>query len=131
MSSPVSSGAGSPLLGKAVVVYIPIWDCAEHFDATKSGADRWQLIVKDRGGDPDEPDCSALKKVRSNTVDRVHIAAVVPFTFYENLITTSPVTVAAYWGDVFGDAGICSADPGAVGCGLNQIMNSAFLVPDE
>lgn len=122
----------TPSLGKAVVVYIPLWDCGEQFYPGATGNDRWRAIVQGRGGDPDEPaDCSQLKKDRNNTVDRVHIAAVVPFTFYEGLITTSPVEVHGVWGDVFGDAGICADNPSAGGCALNQIMNSAFLVPDD
>jgi hypothetical protein len=125
-STPVSASPGAPLLGKAVVVFIPLWDCAEHFDqsAGQGDPDRWTLLTPAGG------DCSQLGS-GSATVDRVHIVSAVPFTFYEGLITTSPVTVEGYWGDVFGDAGVCSEDPLAAGCALNQIMNSAFLVPDE
>ncbi|HEY6202139.1 MAG TPA: pilus assembly protein TadG-related protein [Candidatus Limnocylindria bacterium] len=130
-STPVSASPGAPLFGKAVTVYLPLWDCAENFDPSQAAPDRWQLIIQGRKGDPDEPDCSTLKKIRSTTVDRVHIAAVVPFAFYEGLITSSPVSVQAYWGDAFGDAGICTTDPLAPGCVLNEFMNSAFLVPDE
>jgi hypothetical protein len=125
-STPVSASPGAPLLGKAVVVFVPLWDCAEHFDPTAGGGDpdRWTLITPGGG------DCSQLAS-GSGPVDRVHIVSAVPFTFYEGLITTSPVSVQGYWGDVFGDAGVCSADPLAAACDLNQIMNSAFLVPDE
>lgn len=126
-TTPVSLIPGAPLHGKAVVVWVPLWDCAEHFNETEDqgDADRWTLMTP--SGDPD---CSRLTSSGA-TVDRVHIVATVPFTFYEGLINTSPVSVQGYWGNVFGDAGSCTVDPVAAGCALNQIMNSAFLVPDE
>lgn len=122
-SQPIANGAGAPLHGKAVVVYIPIWDCAERFDPTRTDATRWALVAPPGG------DCSTLST--SSSVARVHVASMVPFTFYEGLIKTSPVRVDAYWGDVFGEAGLCSRDARATGCGLNELINSAFLVPDE
>lgn len=120
----VSPMPGAPLFGKAAVVFIPLWDCAEKFDPAASGAARWQSIAP--GGD-----CSQLGAFGGQTVDRIHIVGTVPFTFYEGLIATSPVSVRAFWGNAFGDAGICSDDPTASGCGLNLMLNSAFLVPDE
>jgi hypothetical protein len=132
-----AASCGAAVCGKAVVVHIPIWDCAEHFDSSQpSGSPtRWDLITKGRGGDDedDNSDCSKLKKsvTRRTTVDRVHIVAVVPFTIYEGLIDRSAPRVRGYWGNVFGDAGICSRTPVPAGCDLNPLMNSAFLVPDE
>jgi hypothetical protein len=122
-SGTLTGGVGSPPHGKAVVVYLPIWDCAERFDPALTGSSRWALIVPG-GGDCSQPSTSS-------SVARVHIVAIVPFTFYEGLITSSPTTVTAYWGDVFGEAGICSRDALAAGCGLNELMNAAYLVPDE
>jgi Flp pilus assembly protein TadG len=125
-STPVSALPGAPLLGRAAVVWIPLWDCAEHFNelADQGAPGRWTLLTPAGG------DCSQLVS-SATTVDRVHIAAIVPITVYEGLIETSPINVRGVWGNVFGDAGICSEDPLAAGCDLNQIMNSAFLVPDE
>ncbi|HVD31506.1 MAG TPA: Tad domain-containing protein [Methylomirabilota bacterium] len=123
-------------LGKAAVVHIMVWDCAEHFDPSQptGSTTRWDIITKTRGGDSDDDDdCSKLKRsdTRSTTVDRVHIIAAVPFTIYEGLINPSAPRVQGYWGDIFGDAGICSQSPIPAGCDLNPVMNSAFLVPDE
>lgn len=122
-STPTSGTPGAPLFGKAVVVFIPLWDCAQHINPgwDSSDARRWTLM--------NPTDCSQLDAPGSVTVDRVHIAAAVPFTFYEGLITSG--RVQAYWGNVFGDAGICRDSPLAAGCALNEFMNSAFLVPDE
>jgi len=124
-------------LGKAVVVNIFLWDCAEQF--TGRPADRWQLVLPrsaDEGADG--PDCSQIqpKDSRRTPIDRVHLFTVVPFTFYDDLIQLDRrgnATVQAFWGDVFGDAGICQAIPlPATGqCQLNPLTNSAFLVPDE
>jgi Flp pilus assembly protein TadG len=122
-SQRIAPGGSAPFHGKAVVVYVPLWDCAERFDPAQTGSARWTLVVPAGG------DCSQLGT--GSSVGRVHIVSVVPFTFYEGLIRTSPVTVEAYWGNVFGDAGVCARDALAAGCDLNELMNSAYLVPDE
>ena len=127
-------------LGKAVVVHVLIWDCAESFDGNG-----WNLIF--RGNDPaDEDRCADIRPrdVRATPVDRVHVFSIVPFTFYENLIEistdgSSVTKVTAYWGDAFGQPGFyrsggtyasCATDPSPAACQLNPLMNSAFLVAD-
>ena len=108
-------------------MHLPVWDCAETYDGSKPSGSRWSLIAGAGG------DCSQLPG--GSGVDRVHILTSVPFTFYENLIAISgsTVTVKAYWGDVFGDAGSCAValDPFPASCALNPLMNSAFLVADQ
>lgn len=109
--------------GKALVVNVFLWDCAEHFSG---GA--WTL-------QDESADCSQFDvdpKVASDY--RVHVFSVVPLTFYEGLIRTQGrVTIDAFWGNAFGDAGVCQSipPPTTPQCQLNPLMNSAFLVPDE
>lgn len=129
-------------LGRAVVVHVFLWDCAEHFDSSQPVGSRWNLIVAP-DADGDLNGCQLTPRpVRINSVDRVHLVSVVPLTVYENDVRTDnrtvppTVTVYAYWGDVFGDAGACgvaAAPPATLppGCSMNPLFNSAFLVPDE
>ena len=96
----------------------------------------WSLLEPRSGfDDEDGPDCSQIRwrDSRSTSVDRIHIFAAVPFTFYEGLIDTgrTPIRVQAYWGNAFSDAGSCATDPLAAGCEMNPLLNSAFLVADE
>ncbi len=102
-------GNGSRTFGKAVVVHLFLWDCAERWSVST-----WQLI-----GDA----TSCAQPSTGATPDRVHLFSVVPLTVYEGLLSTNPI--AAYWGDAFGDPGSCRT------CPLNPLSNSAFLVPDE
>lgn len=117
-------------LGKAVVVHILLWDCAEQFNGG-TGSGRWSLMLPPAA--VSDAECADL--VQSGpTVGRVHIVSAVPVTIYEGLVETNPAqvqSVKAYWGDVFGDAGVCAFDPTPSGCELNPLANSAFLVPDE
>jgi Flp pilus assembly protein TadG len=116
-------------LGKALVVRIPVWDCAERFDG--AGSDHWSLMVPRDVGGGSSTDCAELEQ-SDPTVDRIHIVSLIPFTIYEDLIrTVGNPSVKGYWGDVFGDASRCAPNPAAAGCDLNPLMNSAFLVPDE
>jgi len=132
--------------GKAVVVNVLLWDCAENYDDSRPTEDRWNLIVPIDGNQDgqytgDSRDCSALND--NTRVDRVHTFTMVPFTFYEGLIrtTSTGAWVQAYWGDVFGEPGFsrtvngtyasCATVPPGPACQLNPLMNSAFLVPDE
>lgn len=130
------SVVGGAVLGKAVVVNVFFWDCAEHYQASDPPGARWHRIDQRSTDDGDPSDCSQITRsdVRRTTVDRVHVFTVVPFTFYEGLITTGGTpTVRAYWGDafgVFGTAG-CAVMPVPSSCELNPLNNSAFLVPDE
>ena len=52
-----------------------------------------------------------------------------PFTFYENLISSSSSssssTIDGYWGGAFGDPRDCQD------CALNPLANTAFLVTDQ
>ena len=121
-------------LGKAVVVHILLWDCAEHFDGSQPAGSRWSLIA--RGGPDNDPgDCSRLVRnvFRKTSVDRVHIFTAVPMTFYLDLVAADASRIQAYAGDIFGDAGSCApaASWSSVACQLNPLVNSAFLVPDE
>lgn len=119
-------------LGKALVVHIPVWDCAEQFDGGASDpTQRWTLMVPRDVGGGSSTDCAELEQ-SDPTVDRVHIVSLVPFTIYADLIrTVGNPSVKGYWGDVFGDASRCAPNPAAANCDLNPLMNSAFLVPDE
>lgn len=129
-SSATVPKSGGILFGKAVVVHIFYWDCAMHFDGSKSV---WSLVPGE-GGDCSHLQASDLTSADADRrIDRIHLFTVVPFTFYEGLIKTSGtnVTVKAFWGDAFGDAGTCAWDAAPAACQPNQIMNSAFLVPDE
>ena len=129
-------------MGKAVVVNIMLWDCAETYNTTGR---RWDLLV--RGSDPneDDPDCAKLsrKDVRTNPVNRVHVLTTVAMTFYMDLVSPDGSSIKAYSGDVFGDPAAYT-DPGdpaarcldpvswaSAACRLNPLLNSAFLVPDE
>ena len=114
-------------LEKAVVVNVFLWDCAERFDAAASEPprDRWRPITGPGG------DCS----LGTGTFDRVHLFTAVPLTFRESDVvpSTNPtaVNVTATWGHVFGDAGRCGYPSTPAGCGLNPMINSAFLVPSD
>jgi hypothetical protein len=124
---------GAEALGKAVVVNIFMWDCAERFDSRAPRGDQWDLVVRRSEDEDEDADCSAIRPrdARTTSIDRVHLFTVVPFTFYDTLITSA--SVQAFWGDAFGDAGICQSIPlpSTAECQLNPLMNSAFLVPDE
>ena len=128
---------GASGLGKAVVVNVFLWDCAEQFTGTSGN--RWQLVLPKAGDETmDGPDCSQIrpKDPRMTPINRVHLLTAVPFTFYDTLIgldSGGNASVQAYWGDAFGDAGVCQSIPlpTTAECQLNPLMNSAFLVPDE
>jgi Flp pilus assembly protein TadG len=123
-------------LGRAVVVHVFFWDCAEQFTPPNAATPaKWVRIQSDEGRDND---CSLIDNSKATGVDRVHLFTVIPFTFYEGLIQvqgtvqTGTATVRAFWGDAFGDAGRCAAiAPPVSECALNPLNNSAFLVPDE
>lgn len=99
--------------GKALTVTIFLWDCAADFNGGN-----WALVVPQAGGD-----CSQLKNTANkpySSVDRVHLFAVAPFTFYEALVTNS--SIQGFWGGLFGNASSCPS------CALNPLSNSAYLV---
>jgi hypothetical protein len=118
--------------GQAVVVHVFLWDCAESFSAGSAGA-RWTNLGATADPDDDQDGCRIKRKDLRGTrsVDRVHLVSVVPITVYYDDVNMSGSSVYAYWGDVFGDAGACALTSPPAGCGLNPLINSAFLVPDE
>jgi hypothetical protein len=121
--------------GLAVVVHVFLWDCAQTFSAGQPAGRRWASLgpVGDLG-DGDQNGCVITRRpTRTRSVDRVHLVSVVPVTVYLSDVLTSgsTVTVYAYWGDVFGDAGACALTTPPAGCGLNPLINSAFLVSDD
>lgn len=94
--------------GKALVVWIYLWDCGQDFS----------------GGRFDDQ-CHSDNAER---IDRVHLFSVVPFTFYEGSVSSS--AVEGYWGGGFVDPGRCQAGPGSCPS-LTPVANTAFLVPDD
>jgi hypothetical protein len=119
-------------LGRAVVVHVFLWDCAEHYDAARPVGDRWSMLNAS-GSDGDLDGCRVTRQVtRNRSVDRVHLVSVVPVTVYEaDVFPGGSSVVYAYWGNVFADAGACGVATPPSGCSLNPLINSAFLVPDE
>jgi len=55
-------------------------------------------------------------------VNRVHLFAVAPSTFYKTLVNNA--SIQGFWGGAFGDASSCPS------CTLNPLSNSAYLVGD-
>jgi hypothetical protein len=130
-ASTVASGpnAGNTY-GRAVVVPIFLWDCAERYDAAAPADSQWSLVIK--RGDDEDVDCSRVVRGSSRrAVDRLHLLTVIPFTFYEGLVTSG--AVEGYWGGAFGAPGRCVADPSPASTvcpPLNPLVNTAFLVAD-
>jgi hypothetical protein len=118
--------------GLAVVVHVFLWDCADSFNAAAAPGARWERLGPTPDPDDDQDGCRIKRKdLRgSRTVDRVHLVSVVPVTVYYDDVDPSGSSVYAYWGGVFGDAGACALTTPPAGCGLNPLINSAFLVPD-
>ncbi len=116
---PVSGGG----VEKAVVVNLFLWDCGESFASSPvpGTQDNWDLVGS-------AGDCSTA----TGSFDRVHLFTAVPLTIRESDVRiTGSSRVSATWGGIFGDAGSCAVEPTPPGCGLNPLINSAFLVPDE
>jgi hypothetical protein len=115
----LATGGGSE---KAVVVNLFLWDCGESFTPVPlDPRANWNL--NGAGGD-----CSTA----SGAADRVHLFTAVPLTIRESDVLISASShVTARWGGIFGDPGNCVVEPTPPGCGLNPLINSAFLVPDE
>lgn len=114
---------GTPY-GKALTVNVFLWDCAEEFDSGQPAGSQWTLVQNTIN-----PDCSDPAQIpQSADVSRVHVFTVVPFTFYEGLVSASKIE--GYWGGAFGDsdAGFTSCQSG---CDLNPFSNTAFLVADQ
>jgi hypothetical protein len=106
---PTGPNAGNPY-GKGVVVWLYLWDCAQKFEG-----EEWE-----------EPDCS--NNISSEDADRVHLFTVIPFTFYEGLVTDR--AVQAYWGGGFVEGGRCQSERSS--CPLvGPLANTAFLIAEE
>jgi hypothetical protein len=104
---PTSQGGGT--YGRALVVWIYLWDCGQRFEG--------QQWIGYTGSN----------ECRTET-DRVHLFSVIPVTFYEGLIR--PNSIRGYWGGNFVEAGRCQAAPGSCPA-LTPLANSAFLVADD
>ena len=110
---------GKVKYGKAVVIGVYLWDCAETFNDSKQS---WDLVSKG-------PDCSTIKDGSGlPTIDRVHLFTAAPFTFYEGLVSSQEIK--GFWGGGFADPTSCSSDPSTCPA-PNAFYNTAFLVPDE
>ncbi|MBU6423125.1 MAG: Tad domain-containing protein [Chloroflexota bacterium] len=118
-------GKQNMAFGKALVVTIFMWDCAETYSSNAPQGERWSLI--DGGTLPDGTnDCSQIPPTGSTPMpDRVHLFTVVPFTFYEGLIETS--SIRGYWGGAVGSADGCPTGD----CSLDPLTNTVILRPDE
>ncbi len=113
---------GGAKFGKALVVLIYLWDCAETFTPTQPDGQQWDLIPGAAG------DCSRVSK--NDKPDRVHLFTAAPFTFYEGLVSSQ--VIQGYWGGMFGDARDCEEwVDGVPVCMLNPLANSAILVADD
>ncbi|MDQ2967658.1 MAG: hypothetical protein M3R37_04985 [Actinomycetota bacterium] len=99
---------GGRTYGRALVVWIYLWDCGQNF----GNIGQWE-------------DSSCASSART---DRVHLFSVVPVTFYEGLLTNS--SIKGYWGGNFVDPGRCRAAPGSCPA-LTPLANSAFLIADD
>ena len=110
--------------GKALTVDVYLWDCAEDYNGGN-----WAPI----GSSSTSNDCATLgttgNKIigsghpgTNGAVDRVHLFAIAPFTFYEALVDNN--RIQGFWGGAFGNASSCPS------CVLNPLSNSAYLVGD-
>jgi hypothetical protein len=109
---------------KAVVVNLFLWDCGETYAVDSPDVrDNWELVGS-------SGDCSTAT---GGAFDRVHLFTAAPITIRESDIHDAGPSsyVNATWGGIFGDPGICATEPTPPDCGLNPLINSAFLVPDE
>jgi hypothetical protein len=123
---PVSNGNGAPLYGKYVVLVVYLWDCAETYSPGNAAGDRWSL-TRPRSGS----DCSSIEDANDmnshDSVDRVHLFSLAPFTFYRGLVDSNGIK--GFWGGLVADPGNCAVNPGAPGCAVNAFSNGVFLVP--
>lgn len=112
----------APKYGKALIVLIYLWDCAESYSPNAEPGHQWDLI------DGPGMDCSKVSK--NDKPDRVHLFTAAPFTFYEGLVDTSEIR--GFWGGLFGNVIDCSEWEGDIPlCELNPLSNSAALVADD
>ena len=122
------TGPGNaPEYGPHQVIDVFLWDCAESFDGSQPAGHQWSLAMPKVG-----EDCSNIhdNTDTADTIDRVHVLTVAPFTFYLGLIDSSKIR--GFWGGaVQTDPGICRTDPGNPVCVLNPFSNAVFLVSEN
>jgi Flp pilus assembly protein TadG len=126
---PVGNGVGAPIYGKHVVILIYLWDCAETFRPADAPGQQWSLSRPKRGSD-----CSGIADGNDldpqDSIDRVHLLTVAPFTFYRGLVDSN--SIKGFWGGLVADPGACQTNPSAPGCSsLGIFSNGVFLVPDR
>jgi hypothetical protein len=126
---PVGSGAGAPTYGKHVVILVYLWDCAETFTPGAPAGQNWALTRPKTGSD-----CSGMQQGTDldphDSIDRVHLLTVAPFTFYRGLVDSN--SIKGFWGGLVVDPTVCQRDPSAPGCGtLGLFANGVFLVADR
>jgi hypothetical protein len=102
-----SSPNAGKTFGRAAVVWIYLWDCAQQFDGGK-----WQSVGN----------CA------TDRPDRVHLFSVVPVTFYAGLVSND--AIEGYWGGSFVDPDRCQTVPASCPP-LTPVANSAFLVAEN
>lgn len=99
--------------GVSRTVWLYLWDCVETYKKTGALGNRWDKGWT--GSDcPTDP----------NKLDRVHLFAVAPFTFYVGLVQNAQIS--GFWGGGFGNPDSCPSGT----CSLNALSNTTFLVGD-
>jgi hypothetical protein len=123
---PTSQGVGAPEFGPHQVIMVYLWDCAESFDSHAAAGSQWSLALPNSG-----TDCSNIHSGgdTADSIDRVHLVTVVPFTFYRGLVSSQKIQ--GFWGgEVVTDPGVCQTNPNAPTCVVNPFANAVFLVSD-
>jgi Flp pilus assembly protein TadG len=113
--------SGGAVYGKHVTVLVYLWDCGQEYQ----GNNTWAMLYPKGGSPSNRTDCSAIHRnsdISPQSVDRVHLFTIVPFTFYEGLVNSS--RIGGFWG------GLVSGDPGCPTCVLNAFSNAVVLVGD-
>jgi Flp pilus assembly protein TadG len=113
--------SGGALYGKHVTIMVYLWDCGQEYQ----GNNTWAMLYPKSGPPSTKTDCSAIHRnsdISPQSVDRVHLFTIVPFTFYEGLVNSS--RIGGFWG------GLVSGDAGCPTCVLNAFSNAVLLVGD-
>lgn len=105
---------GGRTFGRALVVWIQLWDCGQPF-----ANGHWQS---------GSSESCRTSPVSDTDPVRVHLFSVIPVTFYEGLVTNT--TIRGYWGGNFVAAGRCRLAPGSCPP-ITPLANTAFLVADD
>jgi hypothetical protein len=112
-----------------VVILIYMWDCAETWHPGEAAGQQWSLSRPKTGSD-----CSGMSDGNDldpqDSIDRVHLLTVAPFTFYRGLVDTN--SIKGFWGGLVTDPGACQTNPSAPGCSsLSIFSNGVFLVAER